>query len=96
VEKKIREMSQIQIQNVSADVLELLQKDISDIKMALLGNEYNPGGGLLSRTAELEKELSKLKSRYERIIWTVSVVGAIITMIFNFIAQFWDKLIVTK
>jgi len=43
--------------NIPDDILEKLQKDISEIKVALLGNEYNPEGGLLYRTKENEDEI---------------------------------------
>jgi hypothetical protein len=80
--------------SVPDNILEILQKDISEIKVALLGNEYNPAGGLLCRTSEVEKEVAKLKNRYEKIMWTVGVASSIIAILFSFISQIWDKLIV--
>lgn len=80
--------------NVSDDILSILQKDIAEIKAALLGNEYNPEGGLLTRTAFLERELDKLKLRYDRMLWTVGGGAAIIAVIFNLIMAFFDKLII--
>lgn len=70
MDKKIKEMC-----NIPDSVLATLQKDIAEIKVALLGNEYNPEGGLLCRTASVERELEKLKARYEKMIWTAAGAG---------------------
>lgn len=87
--KRIEEMC-----NVPDNILSILQKDIAEIKVALLGNEYNPSGGLLYRTSEVEKELARLKNRYEKIMWSVGVASAVVAFIANFIVQLWDKLII--
>ena len=73
------------------EILAALQRDISEIKVALLGNEYNPAGGLLSRTALLEAEIERIKSKYDRIMWTVAGGGAVIAIVFNLIMAFFDK-----
>ena len=89
--------------NIPDNILALLQKDVAEIKVALLGNEYNPQGGLLYRTAVLEKlvetieekhdrEIQILKDKYNRILWTTGTATAIITAVVSFISQFWDKL----
>jgi len=61
MEKKTKDMC-----TVPDSVLATLQKDIAEIKVALLGNEYNPEGGLLCRTTELERDFEKLKAKYEK------------------------------
>ncbi len=93
MEKKIKKLENDMI-NVSDNILAILQQDIAEIKSALLGNEYNPSGGLLNRTTYLEKELDKLKMRYDRMLWTVGGGAAIIAVIFNLIMAFFDKLII--
>lgn len=79
--------------NIPDSVLVKLQKDIEEIKTALLGNEYNPDGGLLSRTSELEKEIEKLKNKYNRVLWTATGAGAVITFLVNLFIQFYDKFV---
>lgn len=86
MENKLKEMC-----DVPDKILETLQKDIAEIKVALLGNEYNPTAGLLYRMTEAEKELSKLKMRYERLVWTASGVAVTLSVIFNLIMAFFDK-----
>lgn len=82
--KKDKEKEMCQI---SDRILEKLQKDVEEIKVALLGNEYNPAGGLLCRTNELEKELEKLKDRYNKIMWMAGGAGAIIAILFNILKE---------
>jgi hypothetical protein len=93
MEKKLKN-TESKMSIVSEDILSILQKDIAEIKVALLGNEYNPAGGLLCRTSELERELAKLKNRYEKIMWTVGAASIIIAAIFNIVVQVWDKLVI--
>lgn len=80
--------------NIPDDILEKLQKDISEIKVALLGNEYNPEGGLLYRTKEnedkikcLEKRIFELEDQIKKVIWIstggAAVITALLTFIFN-------------
>lgn len=80
--------------NIPDDILEKLQKDISEIKVALLGNEYNPEGGLLYRMKEAEhyqlclnEKISKLEDRLNKVFWTAAggaaVITALLTLIFN-------------
>jgi hypothetical protein len=80
--------------DISDQVLETLQKDIAEIKVALLGNEYNPHAGLLYRTTQLEVELNKLRAQYNRMIWTVAGAGAVIAIVVNLIMAFFDKFII--
>lgn len=80
--------------NIPDDILEKLQKDISEIKVALLGNEYNPEGGLLYRMKETEHyqmclndRIAKLEDRLNKVFWTAAggagVIAALLTFIFN-------------
>lgn len=77
MEKNIKDVC-----NIPDVILEQLQKDIAEIKVALLGNAYNPTGGLLCRTTEVEKQMDILKRdlermsrKYDKIIWTAVGVG---------------------
>lgn len=86
--------------NIPDSILLLLQKDISEIKVALLGNEYNPSGGLLYRTTENEKqidilcgELERMKNKYDKILWTVSGGATVIAVIANLVMQWFDKIV---
>lgn len=74
-------------------ILAKLQSDIAEIKTALLGNEYNPSGGLLCRTTEVEKELEKLRSRYDKMIWTAGGAGAAISFLVSILMFIFDKII---
>jgi hypothetical protein len=85
IHKKVDEMC-----NVPDDILLVLQKDIAEIKVALLGNEYNPGGGLLYRVADLEKKVTQLQNKYEKAIWTTSAAAAVIAIIANLIMWLFD------
>lgn len=95
MEKRIK-----QICTVPDNILELLQKDIAEIKVALLGNEYNPHAGLLYRTTELEKEVEVLRSKLEvqsnkfnRIVWTGIGVGTAVGFMWSIASAFIDKFI---
>lgn len=81
--------------NVPDDVLENLQKDVAQIKVALLGNEYNPTGGALYRIDTLEKESEKMNLRYERMMWTAGGAAAILTVVLNLVMFFFDKFILS-
>jgi len=91
MEKEIKKFKEVC--NIPDEILAILQKDIAEIKVALLGNEYNPTAGLLCRTSELEKELAKLKNRYDKIAWMVVGASTVIGIIFNLIMKMWDKLL---
>lgn len=85
-----------QVCNIPDAILALLQKDVAEIKVALLGNEYNPAGGLLYRTTDLEKEienlqceLDRMQRRYEKIIWTVGGGASMIAVIASFLMKLW-------
>jgi hypothetical protein len=87
--------------NVPDKILQQLQTDIAEIKVALLGNEYNPTAGLLYRTSELEKEYICLKnqlelqqSKFNRIVWTGIGVGTGVGFLWMIITQVLDKLII--
>lgn len=69
--------------NIPDEILSLLQKDIAEIKVALLGNEYNPGAGLVCRTTELESRLEKLQNKIDKIIWTAAGGAALLSIVVN-------------
>lgn len=79
--------------NVPDDILKRLQEDVSAIKVALLGNEYNPAGGLLCRTTDLEQQVEKLRVRYDKMMWTASGAAAVIAIIANLLVKLFDKII---
>lgn len=91
MEKEIKKLKEVC--NIPDEILSTLQKDIAEIKVALLGNEYNPTAGLLCRTTELEKELAKLKNRYDKIAWMVVGASTVIGIVFNLIMKMWDKFV---
>lgn len=88
MENKIKDMN-----NVSDQILAKLQKDIEEIKLALLGNEYNPTAGLVYRTTEAERQLEKLRTRMDRIIWTASGGAAVLTVVLNILWAWFQKII---
>jgi len=92
MEKKLSKI-ETKVCNIPDDILTTLQQDIAEIKVALLGNEYNPQGGLLYRVSDLEKHVDRLKNKYERIMWTIVVASSVIAFVFNVIMQMWDKVI---
>jgi hypothetical protein len=83
----------VEMCNVPDNVLALLQKDVAEIKVALLGNEYNPEGGLLCRTAELEKELEKLKNRYDKMMAYAAGVGGGVSLLIAIATYLLEKII---
>lgn len=83
-----------ELQNVSANILAKLQQDIEEIKLALLGNVYNPQAGLVYRMAELERENMKLKSRVDRIYYVATGVSVALTVAFNLIMAYFDKFVI--
>ena len=85
MERKVKEVC-----NIPDEILTLLQKDIAEIKVALLGNEYNPSGGLLYRVAALEKVCEQLKTKYERVLYTATGVTIVIAVIANLIMWVFD------
>lgn len=88
MEKQTREMC-----NVPDQILALLQKDIAEIKLALLGNEYNPTAGLVYRTAEVERQLEKLRNRMDRMTWTIAGGATVLTVILNVLWAWFQKAI---
>ena len=85
MEKQIKEMC-----NVPDQILAILQKDIAEIKLALLGNEYNPTSGLVHRMGEVEKENIYLKAKIDRIYTTSMVAATAIAIVANFIMWLVD------
>jgi hypothetical protein len=81
------------MENVSDSILELLRKDIAEIKLALLGNEYNPTAGLVYRTCEAERQIEKLRVRFDRMLWTASGAAIILSVTFNLIMAYFDKVV---
>lgn len=69
--------------NMSDNVLLILQKDVADIKSALLGSEYNPTSGVLPRLSVAEKEVERLEEQQRKIndkinklVWFAGGIGA--------------------
>ena len=82
--------------NMSDSVLLILQKDVAEIKVALLGNEYSPASGVLPRLGVTEKEVENLEinirtlnDRLNKIIWFAGGAGATAGFIIQFIWEFW-------
>jgi len=72
--------------NIPDEILEQLQRDITEIKVALLGNEYNPTGGLLYRTSENEKRIEALEKRIDKAYYMIVGASGVITVIINILA----------
>lgn len=79
--------------NVPDQILSILQKDIAEIKLALLGNEYNPTAGLVYRTAEAERQLERLRNRVDRILWTAGGATVVLTVLLNVLWAVFQKFI---
>ena len=92
MEKEIKRLTK-DMCNIPDEILARLQSDIAEIKVALLGNEYNPTGGLLCRTTELEGEVAKLKNRYDKIMWMVVGASSVIAFVFNLLIRIADKIL---
>jgi hypothetical protein len=82
--------------NMTDSVLLTLQKDVSEIKVALLGNEYNPTSGVLPRLTMQEKELErvendflKLKDRFNKMIWFAGGAGAVAGFLIQLLKTIW-------
>ena len=86
---------------MSDTVLLKLQKDIEEIKVALLGNEYNPAGGVLTRLAMAEREQERLEEQLElvkikvtKIIAYATGAGAVAGFILSFISSYLTRYLV--
>lgn len=79
-----------ELQNVSGEVLMTLQQDVAEIKVALLGNAYNPAGGLLCRTTDMEQKLIQLQAKYDKVFWTAGGAAVVIAIIANFFMWVFD------
>ena len=73
---------------ISNEALDKLQKDMSEIKVALLGNEYNPQGALV-KIAEHEVAIAVIKKRINKAVWTAigagTGAGGIISIAYKFL-----------
>ena len=59
---------------ISDEALFKIQNDVEMIKVALLGNEYNPSGALYIIKAH-DKCITDLDKKFNRIYWSVIGVG---------------------
>ena len=85
------EKSQREMCTVPDQILALLQKDVAEIKLALLGNEYNPTSGLVYRTAEAERQIERLKNRIDRLMWTAAGATVVLTTVLNVLWEWFQK-----
>jgi len=72
--------------NVPDKILAQLQNDVAEIKTALLGNEYNPTGGLLFRTTDVEKRIECLEKRIDKAYYLLVGASAAVSFIVNLLA----------
>lgn len=91
--------------NVPDEILLRLQKDVSEIKTALLGNEYNDSG-LIKRQCETEDKLKRLKekqeldnnktnNRVDKVYWTAGGISFGVSFIISvilFVLNLLDKI----
>lgn len=72
--------------DIPDNVLEQLQADMAEIKVALLGNQYNPQGALY-KIAQHEKSIEYIEKRISKAIWTAAgagtAAGFIISILFK-------------
>lgn len=73
--------------------MSVTRKDVSEIKTALLGNEYNPDG-LIKRQCNTEERLVKVEGKINKIFWTVAGISGgvsflvgVITLILRFVTK---------
>jgi hypothetical protein len=72
--------------NIPDKILEQLQKDVAEIKTALIGNEYNPTGGLLHRTQVLERRVEDLEKRIDKAFYILVGASAVVSALVNIFA----------
>ena len=77
-------MEAIKMKAIPDEVWEKMQSDIMEIKVALLGNEYNPYGALY-QIKEHEKCMTELKTKLDRIMYTAAGIGAIAGLLISII-----------
>lgn len=76
------------IPSVTNTVLNQLQLDISEIKVALLGNEYNKEG-VLYKVAQHDSICKNNSMRIDRILWTAAIVGSIAGFLISLAFALW-------
>lgn len=72
------------IKNLQTDVTDT-RKDVSEIKNALLGNEYNPDG-LIKRQCNTEERLTKAEGRINKIFWTAAGISGGVSGLIGIVA----------
>ena len=72
------------IKNLQTDVTDT-RKDVSEIKNALLGNEYNPDG-LIKRQCNTEERLTKAEGKIDKIFWTAAGISGGVSGLIGIVA----------
>ena len=72
------------IKSLQVDVTDT-RKDVSEIKNALLGNEYNPDG-LIKRQCNTEERLTKAEGRIDKIFWTAAGISGGVSGLIGIVA----------
>ena len=72
------------IKNLQTDVTDT-RKDVSEIKSALLGNEYNPDG-LIKRQCNTEERLTKAEGNIDKIFWTAAGISGGVSGLIGIVA----------
>lgn len=72
------------IKNLQTDVTDT-RKDVSEIKSALLGNEYNPDG-LIKRQCNTEERLTKAEGKIDKIFWTAAGISGGVSGLIGIVA----------
>jgi len=70
------EKEEVKIKTIPNEIWERMQADIAEIKVALLGNEYNPSGAL-HQLKQHEKCITELQTRFNKLIWMAAGGGAV-------------------
>jgi hypothetical protein len=79
--------------NVPDTVLSTLQKDVAAIKTALLGSEYSPDSGLVKELCRTKEEVSRLKDRFNKVIWTGIGVGSGVGFVWYLLTEVVAKIL---
>jgi len=65
--------------------MSVTRKDVSEIKTALLGNEYNPDG-LIKRQCNTEERLTKAEGKIDKIFWTAAGISGGVSGLIGIVA----------
>lgn len=80
------EKGEITMKTIPDEIWEKMQADIAEIKVALLGNEYNPEGALY-QIKQNETCIRELRDSFNKMKWMAAGFGAFAGIVINIIIQ---------